>query len=144
MRKPLIAVIAACAVLLVPSAANAAKSKYAGSIKPSGSISFTVKEKHDEQSVVKLAWKDMPVDCSGDPQTSDGGLSFEVPVKKHKFKARAVLGSGKHPDARAVITGKLKGHNASGKIELSGTKLPTNDGNTGNCASKNLKWKASS
>jgi hypothetical protein len=146
MKKTMIATIAACAALLAPAVADAARTKYQGDIIPAGSFSFTLKEnKAGEQSVVKLAWKDLPVSCKGVQQTSDGGLSFSVPVKNKGFKARAVLGDAKNPDARAVINGKFKGKNASGTIELSGTKLPTNDGNKGNCNSGGpLEWNASS
>jgi hypothetical protein len=147
VKKTPIAVIAACVVLLAPVAANAAKTKYQGDVAPGGSISFSLKEQKStgDQTVVKLAWKDLPVTCKGNvPQTTDGGLSFTVPVKNKGFKARAVLGDAKNPDARAIINGKFKGKNASGTIELSGTKLPTNDGNEGNCQSLKLDWNASS
>lgn len=147
MKRTMIAGIAACVVLLVPAVADAARTRYQGDVIPAGSISFTLKEKKStgDQTVVKLAWKDLPVSCKNVQQTSDGGLSFAVPVKKKVFKARAVLGNAKNPDARAVIKGKLKGKNASGTIELSGKKLPTNDGNKGNCKTGGaLNWKASS
>ena len=146
MKRTMIAIIAACVVLLAPTVANAAKTRYQGDIIPAGTLSFALKEKKKTgaQSVAKLAWKDLPVSCKGDQQTSDGGLSFSVPVKKKGFKARAVLGNAKHPDARVVIKGKFKGKNASGTIELSGTKLPTNDGNEGNCKAPKLDWNASS
>ena len=145
MKKTTIAVIAACAALLAPSIADAAKTAYKGDVVPGGTISFKLKEdKAGNQSVVKLAWKDIPVSCKNVPQTTDGGLSFSVPVKNKGFKARAVLGEAKNPDARAIIEGKFKGKNASGTIDLSGTKLPTNDGNEANCKSGPLEWNASS
>ncbi len=147
MKRTMVAMIATCAVLLVPTVANAAKTRYKGDIAPAGKLSFTLKEKKSTgaKSVIKLVWKGLPVSCKGGDQTSDGGLTYAVPVKQRSFKARAVLGDNAHPDARAVIKGKFKGKNASGTIEVSGTKLPTNDDSTGNCQSDGpLSWKARS
>ena len=146
MKKTITAVIATCAVALAPAVADAAKTKFSGAIQPSGTLSFTVKDKKStgDLTVVKLAWKDLPVTCKGEAQTTDGGLSFTVPVKGSGFKARALLGDTKNPDARAVIIGKFKGEVVSGTIDVSGTKLPTNDGNEANCASGKLDWKAAS
>lgn len=143
MKKTITICIVACVALLAPAAANASKKSYSGSVEPSGTLSFKLKSKNGNKDVVKLAWRDLPVDCSGEAKTSDGGLSFEVPIKNDGFKAIAVLGSKDDPEARAVIIGSFKGRSADGTIELSGSKLPTNDGNSGNCRSGKLDWKAS-
>ena len=143
MKKTITICIVACVALLAPAGANASKSSYSGSVEPAGTISFKLKSKNGEKNVAKLSWRDLPVDCAGTPKTSDGGLSFAVPVKNSGFKASAVLGKKDAPKARAVIKGKFIGKTASGTIEISGSKLPTNDGNSGKCASGELDWNAS-
>jgi len=146
MKRTIITCVVACLALLAPVVANASKKNYAGSIEPSGEISFKLRSSKGEEDVIKLAWRNLPVTCKGVKQTSDGGLSFDVPVKDNgSWKAKAVLGPAKDPEARAVITGSFSGkRGADGTIELSGSKLPTNDGNSGKCASGKLDWSARS
>ena len=143
MKKTISICIVACVALLAPAAANASKKSYSGSVEPTGTLSFNLKSKKGNKSVVKLAWSNLPVDCAGETKASDGKLTFKVPVKKNGFKAVAVLGDKDSPEARAVITGGFKGKNAGGTIDISGSKVPTNDGNSGKCSSGKLDWNAS-
>ena len=144
MRKTTISCAAVCLALVVPTVADASKKEYSGKIDPSGTVSFTLRKQDEKRDVLKFAWADLPVDCMGDPDTTDGKLSFAIPVKDKKFKARAVLGDPDAPDARAVVKGKLKGkRRAVGTIEVDGRKLPTSDGGSRNCESGLLDWKAS-
>ena len=144
MRRTTIGCIAACLAMLVPTVADASKRDYAGKIDPSGTVSFTLRKKDGQRDVLRFAWDQLPVQCNSKPYSTDGKLSFAIEVKDRKFKARAVLGDPDKPDARAVIKGKLKGkRRAVGTIEVDGSKLPTNDGETRNCESGLLDWKAS-
>ena len=145
MRRTTISCAAVCLALVTPTIADASKKEYDGKIDPSGTVSFTLRKQDGKLDVLKFAWDALPVDCNGTPHTTDGKLSYAIPVKDNKFKARAVLGEDPDaPDARAVIKGKLKGkRNAEGTIEVDGRKLPTEDGKTHNCESGLLDWKAS-
>jgi hypothetical protein len=144
MKRTVIGCVIACVAMLAPAVADASKKQYAGSIEPSGEISFTLRKQNGKLDVLKLAWTNLPVDCNGEPNTTSGKLSFAVPVKDHKFKARAVLGDPQSPEARAVIKGELKGkRHAEGTIEVNGSHLPTDDGGSGNCESGRLDWSAS-
>ena len=143
MKKTITICILACVALLAPAVATASTRSYSGSIAPAGTLSFNLKSKNGKKNVVKLTWGDLPVDCSGVAKSSDGKLTFKVPVRKKGFKAVAVLGKSDAPQARAVISGSFKGKNAKGKIDVSGSKVPTTDGNSGDCDSGKLDWSAS-
>lgn len=142
MKRISILVAIVCA-LSIAATASAAKSKYTGEIKPSGELSFTLKSKNGQANVLKLRWEQLPVRCGGTPQTSSGMLNFAVRVVDKSFKARAVLGNPNKPKAEAKVAGDIKRKNASGRITLSGTNLPLDDGGSADCSSGKLRWDAS-
>ena len=144
MRRTTIGCVAACLAMLVPAVADASKRDYAGKIDPSGTVSFTLRKKDGQRDVLRFAWQELPVNCNGKPRTTYGKLDFKIEVEDRRFKARGVLGDPDKPDARAVVKGELKGRRrAVGTIEVDGSELPTNDGETRNCESGVLDWKAS-
>ncbi|MBA2522720.1 MAG: hypothetical protein H0V25_05250, partial [Solirubrobacterales bacterium] len=96
-----------------------------------------------KQKVAKVAWTAIPVDCGGQVRATSGSLTYKVRVKKHEFSAKAVLGDPDNPKAKANIHGTLSGKTAAGRISLSGTELPLDQGNSSDCRSGKLSWSAS-
>lgn len=132
----------ACALALAAPAA-AKMREYQGPIGPSGAISFGVKGKGERAKVVDLEWFRLPVECGSKDDTSDGTLTYEVPVNaRGKFSANAVYGNPKHPKAEAIIKGKINGDRAHGSIIVRGSKLPVNDAGAGDCDSGKHPWNA--
>lgn len=126
---------------LAPSAALAKKSRFAGPIDPSGTVSFKVLKKSKKTYVLRFAWRRLPVKCKSGPNTTSGHLAYRVKVKDHKFSTQANADDG---SARAKINGKIRGRRAKGTITVSGSSLfvDNNPPQTGNCSSGKKDWKA--
>jgi hypothetical protein len=137
----IVVVLALCIAALAPSAAIASKSRFAGSIDPSGTVSFKVLKKHKKTYVLRFGWRRLPVKCKSGPNTTSGRLAYRVKVKHHKFSTEATADNG---SARAKINGKIRGRRAKGTITVSGSSLAVdnNPPQTGNCSSGKKDWKA--
>jgi hypothetical protein len=143
MKKFSILASLACLLCMAVPATAGQTIKYRGDIDPSGRIAFKLVKGGGVQKIDKLKWKKLPVRCEGSKQTTTNGLGFSVKVVEHEFEAVAVLGDSKAPDAKAEITGTLKGGDASGTIKVSGKALPLDGDLTGRCRSGKLDWSAS-
>ena len=141
MKRLSIAAAAVC-LLWVAVPAEAGTSRYRGDVDPSGRLRFKVVKAHGTQRVSKLKWAKLPVRCNGKRETTSNGLNFRIRVKDGAFDAEAVLGKTSDPDAKAEVHGELRGHRATGTIEVKGKRLPLDGGVTGDCRSGELDWSA--
>ncbi len=138
MRKFLLPVALAVA-LVVPAQAAAKKPKhYTGTVAPSGTIGFKVtQKKHSKRkSVSGFRFAGVPVTCDDGAHTAHGFVSFPVKLNKGKFN---IVASSSVTGAKLEVHGNL----AAGTIQVSGDTAIEPEGNGTNCESGVLSWTAS-
>jgi hypothetical protein len=146
MKKRLVPIVAVLALALALPAVSAAKSKhYAGTLSPSGTVSFKVnkivkkgkkgKKKKTSTTVSNFTFDSVPITCTDGAHTTRGLITFSVKLRG-SFN---IDGESSATGAKVQIQGTTTAGtlHVSGNVPIDGTQ---NLGDT--CDSGVLSWTA--
>ena len=138
-----VATYALCAVLctvLFAGVAQGSTRGYSGTVTPAGNLSFKLKKKNGKRKVRSVKFDSVPVTCADGAHTTEGNITFSVPVGKQG--GFSIVGSSSITGATVKVRGKVAGKSASGTIDLSGNVPIESGGDGDDCESGKLSWSA--